>query len=200
MKKKISVGLLVCVAIVLSYFYANVDMNSYIYDRNTETGNYITTGVLCEGETLIQSFVAEESTIDGINVKLSLLGNVNEVVLRYTIVDAQGQELAKAMVSGQELENNKFNLLKIPQIKDTKDDTFTLVFTEENADEQNGISFYLDSVSHEGHELMINGNNAKGTLVARIVCHRFDVETFAVLLGMLMCISVFMRMLYQLFK
>ena len=200
MKKKIAVGLLIVVAIVLSYFYANIDKNSYMYDRDAETETYVSTGVLCEGETLTQSFVAEEDTIDGINIKLSLSGYAKEAVLRYVILDEQAQKLAEATVSGDELENNKFNLLKIPQIKDTKDKRFTLVLAEQNTDEQNGISFYLEPTPQEEHKLTIKGNDTAGTLVARTVCHRFDVETFVVLLGMLTFIVVFMRALYKLFK
>ena len=49
MKKKIVSCLMVCVVIVFAYFYAYIDKNSYIYDRNADTSTFYSTGILTEG-------------------------------------------------------------------------------------------------------------------------------------------------------
>ena len=41
---------------------------------------------------------------------------------------------------------------------------------------------------------------AQGALAARYISHRFDVETFVVLLGFVAFIVIFMKLLYKLFK
>ena len=103
-------------------------------------------------------------------------------------------------MTATELESKKFNVIKIPEIPDTKGKQYTIVLSEENADLQNGVSFYLSPGRQNGQELIIKGNETDATLVTRIICNRFDVETYVVLLGMIVFISTFMKILYKMFK
>lgn len=200
MKKKIVSFLMVAVVVVLSYFYAHIDKNSYIYDRSADTSTFIGTGILEEGEELTQTFIADEDTIDGINLKIYTSGSVKNVVLQYALVDETTGEIFESTVLGSELENNKFNQLDIPIITETEGKTYTLVLSEENSDELNGIGFYVEPGKQGEQELTIKENSTDGTLVTRIICHRFDVETFIVLLAMIAFVVVFMKVLYKLFK
>ncbi len=200
MKKKIISCFVICVVVVLSYFYAHIDKNSYIYNRNADTGIFYSTGILEEGEEVTQSFIAEEDAIDGINIKVSMAGNVEKVVVKYAILDENSKKVFEGSVPAIDLENNKFNLLDVKRISDTKGREYTLVFSEENSDEQNGAAFYLEPARQGEQQLLIKGNETDGTLVLRTVCHRFDVETFVVLLGMILFVVTFMKVLYKLFK
>lgn len=186
--------------IVLSYFYAHIDKNSYIYNKSADTGTFYGTGILRNNEELTQTFIAEEDAIDGINIKVTILGNVENVVLTYALVDGTSKEVCQATISASELENNKFNQLKIPKITETEGKQYTLVLREENSDEQNGVGFYLEPSSRDEQKLVVKDNETDGTLVARVVCHRFDLETFVVMLGMITFIVAFMKVLYKFFK
>ena len=200
MKKKVISCLVVCLVIILSYFYAHIDKNSYIYNRNADTGSFYSTGILLDDEEVTQSFVAEEDCIDGINIKISLSGKVEKVVVRYAILDESSTKLYEGTVPAVRLENNKFNQLEVEKINDTKGKTYTLVLSAENANEQNGVAFYLEPGRYSDQKLMIKGNETDGTLIMRSICHRFDVETFVVLLGMVAFVTGFMKVLYKLFK
>lgn len=200
MKKKIISCLLICVVIVLSYFYAHIDKNSYIYNRNADTGTFYSTGILTDGEQVMQSFVVEEDTIDGINIKVALAGNVEKVVVKYAILDENSEKVYENSIPAIYLESNKFNKLKIEDVTDTNGKTYTLALHEEKSDEQNGVSFYLEPGRQENQQLLIRDNETDGTLVLRTICHRFDVETFMVLLGMIAFVVGFMKVLYKLFK
>ena len=46
----------------------------------------------------------------------------------------------------------------------------------------------------------IKNNDTDGTLVTRIISHRFDVETFIVFLGIVAFVAMFMKVLYKFFK
>ena len=200
MKKKIISCFVICVVIVLSYFYAHIDKNSYIYNRNADTGTFYSTGILEEGEEIMQSFIAEEDAIDGINIKVSMAGNVEKVVVKYAILDENATKLYEGTIPAVQLEGNKFNQLEVEKIEDTKGKTYTLVLSAENANEQNGVAFYLEPGRYFEQKLMIKGNETDGTIVMRSICHRFDVETFVVLLGMVAFVTGFMKVLYKLFK
>ena len=200
MRKKIKSCLLVVVIIVLSVFYAHIDKNTYIYDRNAETDTFYGTGVLERGDELTQSFVVEEDTISGVNIKISYLGDVSNVVLKYAVLDETMNEVSNGAISATKLENNKFNKLKFSEINNVKGKCYTLVLSQENSDDLNGIGFFIEPHVYQDQQLAVRGGVVEGTLVTRIVSHGFDLETFIVLLGMVAFIIMFMKVLYKYFK
>lgn len=200
MKKRVITFVVLCIVIVASYFYAYIDCNSYIYDRNADTGTFYATGVLTEEDRIEQSFKMKENTIDGINIKVSLSGDVRDVVLHCSIFNEEREEVAKTEVAATELQNNKFNQIKFSTVENTREKQYTLVLQVENADGQNGISFYIEPTQQENQRLSVDDNDTMGTLVTRVLTHRFDIETFIVVFGMITFVSVFMKMLYKMFK
>ena len=56
----------------------------------------------------------------------------------------------------------------------------------------------LEKLSHQ--EKWSVNNETQGALAARYISHRFDVETFVVLLGFVAFIVIFMKLLFKLFK
>ena len=200
MRKKIISCLIICVVIVLSYFYAHIDKNSYIYNRNSDTALFYGTGILLNNEEITQTFIAEENVIDGFNIKIATAGNVEKVVLNYSVIDEMSEVVAQAELPANALESNKFNRLEIPTIENTEGKQYTLVLSTENADEQNGVGFYIEPGRRENQQLTIKNNDTDGTLVARIISHRFDMETFVVLLGIILFVVMFMKVLYKFFK
>lgn len=199
MKKKISRAVLIAAILVGAFLYAHVDKNIYLYDRSLESEDFINTGILEEGETLEQTFTMKDEAIDGINLKISAVGNVEDVILQGTLKDAGSNEkVSEFSVAGSEIKNNKINKLKVPKVENTKGKEYTLVLACEGSDGQNGLSFYVTQ-GNVG-KLTVKGNDTNGVLVSRMLCHRFDVETFIVLLGFVAFVYVFMRTLYKLFK
>lgn len=191
---------MIVLVVVLAYFYAHIDKNSYIYDRTSDTGTFYGTGILQDDENLQQSFVAMEDRLDGIYIKVAVSGNVENVILKYELIDTNENTVASGKVVATKLKNNKFNKLKFPQVVETKGKQYTLVLSEENADEQNGIGFYIEPGKKETQKLLVKGNETDGILVTRTFSHQFDVETFVVVLGMIAFIVVFMKVLYKYFK
>lgn len=197
--KKIVSCMVIFVVVVLSFFYAHIDKNSYIYDRNADTGTFYGTGILLEGQTIVQTFVSEEDTIDGINIKVATYGNVEGVFLLCRVLDENNEEVAFVQIKGSDLESNKFNQIAIPSIADTEGKKYTLVLGVENSDDLNGIGFYIAQENKEGQQLTVKDSKVEGTLVTRTISHRFDVETFVVLLGIIVFIVTFMKILYKIF-
>lgn len=200
MKKKMKIIILIFVVAVLAFLYAHIDKNTYLYDRDTPSETYAGTGILKGGEELEQTFVSQEELLDGINIKCTIVGNVDQVVLEYTIRDKQTGKTSGGTVDGAEIKNNKFNSFKIPEISDAKGREYTIELKETGSDEGNGITFYVDSSRQFQDSLTIRGEKTQGALVARTLTHRFDLETFIVLLGFIAFVVGFIRVLYKLFK
>lgn len=200
MKKSIYMIIIGVIILGFSYLYSHIDKNNYIYDRNMDTGSFYGTGLLKDGEEIKQKFFSEDETIDGINVKITKVGNVENVVLHYFLIDEQGETIVEESIAASQLENNKFNQLEIPRVMHAKGKQYTLVLCVENSDEQNGLSFYVVPGEQDNQQLTIMGNEAEGMLAVRIICHRFDTETFVVLLGIFLFIGTFMKRLYKSFR
>ena len=197
-KAIIKTGILSVVVIALAYVYSHVDKNSYLYDRNTDTFNSI--GVLEGNGSIQQTFVAQDKSIDGVNIKVTSVGDVEDVVVHYSLVDKVTGDTVTQKVAAKNLKSNKFNYLELPTVQDAKGKTFTVIFTAENADEENGIIFYTVPVKKTNHKLHVDGEQQEGILAMRTVCHRFDTETFVVLLGIVVFVVLFMRTLYKSFR
>ena len=200
MKKKIGFCVMICIVVVASYFYAHINQNSYLYNRNAETSTFGGTGILLPNEQVMQSFVSGEDSIDGLNLKVALFGNVDKVSLEYRILDEDAKELRCVQVKASQLENNKFNHLPFDTIEDTQNKKYTLVLRVDNSDEQNGIGFYIEPASQNEQQLVIRDTETDGTLVTRVLCYGFDMETFVVLLGMIVFVVGFMKVLFKIFR
>ena len=200
MKKRIVSCLIICAVLVLSFFYSHIEDNTCVYSEDADISTYISTGTLSGDEELTQAFVAQEESIDGIRLKVDLLGNVENVILHYTLLDESLNELYKGTVPATELENQEFNVLKTSKISNASGKKYVLVLSEENSDLQNGVSFHLTPGRPDGEDLMIKGNSTDAALVVEFICNRFDLETYVVLIGMITFIAVFMKVLYKMFK
>ncbi len=201
MKKKLTVILLIAGVLVLAYLYAHIDKNTYLYDRNTDSADLTGTGILEEKEEILQSFTCTEDSVDGINLKATVIGSPENAELQYALIDPEsGEALRQGKIQGLEIENNKFNKLKFPVLKETKGKSYILRLTESGTGEEAGIGFFLSPRGEQGQELRVRGNETRGTLAVRILTHRFDLETFIVLLGIIAFIAGFMKVLYKLFK
>lgn len=199
MKKKIKSIAIALIVIALAFLYAHIDKNTYLYDRNAELESYVQTGVLQEGETISQTFFCREEALDGINLKSTIVGSVDNVLLEYAIIDNETGEITKETAKGTEIKNNKFNEYTFPRINGAKDKSYTLTLSETGTDLSNGVSFYIDSTKAK-ESLSVKGNETQGSLVVRLISHRFDLETFIVLLGFIAFVVVFIKVLYGLFE
>ena len=187
--------------LAFAYLYAHIDKNTYLYDRNTDSADFTGTGILKEGEEITQTFTCPENSLDGINLKATLAGSAEAVKIEYSLTDSEsGEEVRTASVTGSGIKNNKFNKLRFEALEGTKGKNYTLRLKESGTDDMTGISFYLTEGGGDEEKLFIKGNETKGTLNVRTLTHRFDPETFVVLLGIMAFIAGFMGILYRLFK
>ena len=200
MKKKIVSFFIIVAVLLVSYLYSYKDFTTCIYDEATDPSAYIATGTLVGEEQLVQTFSLSEKTFQSFSLKADLIGNVENVVLKYKILDEDQALLREGSVKVSELNDQEWNTVSFSEIENANEKKFTLVLAEENADLQNGISFSLTPLRQEGTELTVKGNATDATLVASFNSNFFDFETFVVLLGMLSFIAAFMKLLFKMFK
>lgn len=201
MKKNLRDIVFAIVVLVFAYLYAHIDKNTYLYDRDTDSSELVGTGILGEKEEIRQSFFCSEDSLDGINLKATLIGNAENVELEYVLIDEESGDVVRAeTIQGIEIKNNKFNKLKFPKLKGTKGKNYTLGLSESGTSAEAGIGFYLSMEERQGQQLTVREKETQGVLAVRLLTHRFDRETFIVFVGIVVFIMGFMNILYKLFK
>ncbi len=198
--KKIKKVMGIIIVLVLAFVYAHIAKPNNIYDKKVDNSEYLSTGVVCEG-SIEQKFVCVEDSLDGVKAKVQVIGDVRDVRVKYSLIDNQiGQSVATGEVSAAEIKPSKFFEFTFDTVKDTRGKEYTIIFENENADENRGIGIFFQPLTQKGTELTISENRTEGTLILKTITDRFDFETFAVLLVFVVYTIVFMKFLYRLFK
>lgn len=184
MKKKILSIVFAIILLAASFWYSHIDKNTYLYEKNMDTSEFVQTGVLEPGDKLTQTFVSREDVLEGINLKMSVSGDVSAVELKCSLINRETGETVSGIIAGEEIKNSRFNRINFNRIEGAEGKQFDLVLEETGSDSLNGISLYTGG----------------GNLIVRTISHRFDMETFAVLLGFEVFIGTFLYALYKLFE
>ena len=200
--KYIKWGFCLFLIIVFAFFYAHVDVKSYIYDRNLDTGDYGVTGIE-SNVSIKQKFISSEKVIKKIQIKGSISGDVsvyNNKMIQYSIEDEKGNLIESHEIALKKFENNQFVELEFDKLNDCKNKELTLVLEESGMKTGVGISFYFTPTIEDGTEFIVNNNQTEGTLVMRTVVHKFDIETFIIVLCFAIYLLLFLKLLYKLFR
>ncbi|MEE0199774.1 MAG: hypothetical protein U0I51_04400 [Muricomes sp.] len=191
------VGLVILVG--FAFIYAHIDKLHAIYNENVDNSTYLNTGILND-VAAEQEFTVTEEKLDGIQIKCATFGERNEVNLEYILTDKDsGDVIRNGNIAGKDVKNNKFLKIMFDPVTGTKGKTYAVSITETGAKENDGVVFYLEN-SQKGTSYTINGEQRDGNLIIRTVHHRFDLETFIMVLFFEVYLLIFMKVMYKLFK
>ena len=201
MKKIIKWAVGIIIVLLFCYGYSHIAKTHMMYDGTIDTSKYMGTGVL--SGKLEQSFVSEEETLDGISIKCSIQGAPADSTVKVTLIDDEtGEEAAHSQRKLKDIKNSKFNVFSFDTLTGCKGKEYTVVVENPDGDVENtlGVGFSYEPKQEKDTALSINGKNTDGTLIAKTVTNRFDIETFCVLVLFILYIVGFIKFLYKLFK
>lgn len=201
-KKTIISDILVCaIIVVFSYMYANIDKMNLLYNKNIDTSQYIATGNM-NSKVLEQTFLCVENSLDGINLKCQVFGDISNVELKYELSENNsGKIVAEGEKPATELKNNQFNKLFFEKkVEHCNDENYKLRIQVVNATDDSGVGFFFVNEKEDKNTLTIGEDEQEGVLVAKTITKRFDLETFVVMIGFVVFIWVFLKWLCKLFK
>lgn len=199
MKKtaKYIIGLIILVG--FAFIYSHINKLHAIYNVDIDNSLYLNTGILY-GETVEQEFTVQEEKLDGVQVKCATFGERVGVTIEYTLLEKEsGTVVGEGVIAGATLKNNKFMKISLENVKNTKGKSYTLALRELGAKENDGVCFYLEN-SQKGTSYTIDGDKRDGTLILKTMSHRFDMETFLIMLFFEAYLLLFMKVMYKLFK
>lgn len=196
--RKVRNIIIIILIVVAAFFYAHIEKNTLVYDKNVDNSQYIATGIT---DRIEQTFVCKEETLDGFRSKCQVVGNVADMKIQYSLVNMKTGEIeAEGIADAAEIKNSKFYFFEFDTVKNCKGNTYKAVLVNEKADKENGIGFFFQPKTEKETSLAVKGDNITGTMVIKTVTDKFDIETFIVLLVFVLYVVVFIRFLYKLFK
>lgn len=202
MKKKIKTIVYAILVVAAAFAYSHIAKTHNIYDKEIDTSQYENTGLLTD-LGVCQKFVSPEEYLDGVRIKTTVLKTAENTKISYSLKDTETGEIkAAGNTEGKLVKNSKFFELPFERVEDCKGRAFELfVSANQKAGDTEGIGFAYEPQTEENTSLTIAGQKSEnGTLVLKTVTHRFDFETFFVLLAFVLYVVLFMRFLYNLFK
>ena len=134
--KKIIITVIV---LAFAFVYAHIAKANDVYDRNIDNSQYQSTGLVQNG-TIEQSFVSVEDTLDGVSVKTQTIGDVTDVVVKYTLEDS-GKIVAEGNVDAKDIKNGKFQKYSFDTVEKCKGKSYRIIFKILNTTENNGVGF-----------------------------------------------------------
>ena len=201
MKKKIKIIIWCIIVVAVAFVYAHIYKTHNIYDKDVDTSAYLSTGII-SSTGIQQQFKTQEEYLDGVRIKCIVSGNTENVIVCYELKELKsGKSVASGKVEAKKAKNSKFLNLPFERVEKTKGKTYEISISLENETEVDGIAFSYEQKTESDTSLTINGEKLKdATLILKTVTHRFDFETFIVLLVFVLYVVLFMRFLYNLFK
>jgi hypothetical protein len=188
------------IIVTVCFAYAHIDKANNIYDTKTDNSSYVSVNIFADSY-ISQTFQCSEDSMDGIAAKIFRNGTSEEGELIYSIQDESGQELTKGGFSINNIKSGKINLIKFSEpIEGSNNKFFTVYFRQKGLAENESLGIYYDPVGEKTGELKVNDEKIEGTMVFRTITHRFDMETFIVVLGFVVYFVLFFKILYRLFS
>ena len=199
MKKRIAYIVLGCILILFIGFYAIVDKNNGIYDKNIDTSQYIAIG-LEKGESIEQTFVSKEDILNAINVKMSVSGQPQDKAVSFELKDDKGDVLVSGNTSLEKMKTGKFFKFAFEEQSGCKGQKYTFVLKIDRCDAGNQVIIYTVPNTEKKAECIVNGEKVDGVMALRTVTHRFDLETFIVTTVFMIYVILFIKWLAKVFK
>ena len=200
MKRYLKIAVITVLIVCSAFLYSYIDKMVMIYDKEFDTSASLNSGIGKEMQ-IEQKFICRENSLDGAGIKCSVVGDVSEIEVYYALKDSkEGKILEEGTVPASEIKDGKMFKFNLNQVSDCKNKEYVWLVRVKNADENAGIGFYYEGKTEENTSLYINGERRDGTLIMKTITHRFDVETFVILLFFIVYIVVFMKFLYKLFR
>ena len=151
--------------ILIAFLYAHIAKSTIIYDETVMEGS---------GRHEYITFVCQEQTIDGIQVKARVLEGSDNSELKIKVTEYETEQvLFEQEIALQELESGKYNKISFTK-EGCKGKTYKLIF--------------------ENSECL-----QEGTVVVKTITEKFDIETFVLFLVLICYIYLFFKFLYRLF-
>lgn len=200
MNRKVKYGIGIIAIMIFCFIYSNVDKMSDMYENKLDNSQYITVQV-DEEHAVEQRFHAAEEKVSGIALKIMLQNVPTKGELVYSLKDAQGKELTQGSLDVNEIKSGRVCKIRFEkEVQVEKGKELSLNLTTSKVEEGKAICLYYEPVKKGGTDLVISDESVEGSLILRTFTHRFDVETFVVVLGFVIYIGLFMKVLYKLFS
>lgn len=191
----------VIILLVAAYFYAHVAKKDLLYDKQVDSSEY-QGYALMDTTSVTQEFGTREQSLDGFYVKLTTAGDISAVDVTLMLSEKEsGEVLAERTIGASTFRSGRFAgfFFDAPAAV-SADHTYVITVSARGTDAYNYIAMYYQKGVEPNTKLRIGTEPIDGTMIARAVTYRFDVETCVISLVIVAFMYGFMKLLYKLFR
>lgn len=163
------------------------------------------TSNLDNGAMVEQTFLCSHNGLRSLEIKVVLSNKENIGDYSWNIEDVEtGQIVASGKINAQSFRTKRalkdgWIQLDFSKIDDSKNRVYKYTM-KSNASEQESIAIYMTDKSEYAQILKVNSEEVTQALIIKMNMQRFNVETFIVMLGLIVYLAVFIRFMYRLFQ
>lgn len=187
MKKKISYAIGICVILILIFLYSFVDKKYPIYDTDIATENYVPCEDIAGDNVVTQEFVSEVDTIKAVSLKCVVNSADADTTMSYALYDKEDNELERHEIKLGQIKSGKFNDFPLDNINNCQGESYVFKLWNQDKSDSSMSVYKTEDIE-------------SGTMVLRVIMHKFDWETFVVVCCFVCYIVFFIRVLYRFFR
>lgn len=191
----------VIAVILLGVIYAIGDWADTIYDANVNGGNYESIKIMDENTKVEQSFKCSYTGFDGFRVRYSLLNRQEPGKYTWQLREKDSQTvIADGDVDFSKMNSKGEYRVKFEKQQGSKNKEYIFSVQAQNVSEDSAITLYKTTAEELADTLTVDGEKAEGSIILKLFCHRFNVETFIVFCGFAVYVVAFIWFMSKLFK
>lgn len=169
-----------------------------IYDMTVDAAAYQNVGEISNGAEIEQEFVVHYNGMNGLLIRTSTWGRSNDKQLTYELVNVKDDSVvAEGKLKISEFVDNDYKEISFPEVKNSKENQYRLTIRGDGVDTGEGISIFTTKKENSAKSLKINGTEQNQALVLKVLAKEFNIKDFIVLIGLLLYVVGFVKLLYK---
>lgn len=139
--------------------------------------------------------------MNGLLIRTSTWGRSNDKQLTYELVNVKDDSVvAEGKLKISEFVDNDYKEISFPEVKNSKENQYRLTIRGDGVDTGEGISIFTTKKENSAKSLKINGTEQNQALVLKVLAKEFNIKDFIVLIGLLLYVVGFVKLLYKFLK
>lgn len=185
------------VVIVGVFFYASQSTSRSLYSTKADASSeYIAIGKANEQLTIIQTFIPDNSSVKQLELLINTASPMGATLnWRLETTDAQQVASGSGVLSSVLNDSKNKVMIDLGQLTVKAGETYVLKLSGPI-----GGVFYQTYSRFSNQTVRVNEQNTTQSLVAKVVYQGLHIQTFAVLLGLITYIVLFMSIMLKLFR
>ena len=198
MKKIVKTIIMILLMVAVGAVHAYGQWKQPVYDTTVDAAEYQNVGEISGTAKIEQEFTAEYNGMNGLFVRTSTWGRVNDSKMTYELVNIKDDSvIAEGVLKVSEVTDNDYKEITFPEVKESKGEEYRFTIAADGINNGEGISIFTTKKAESAEVLKVSGKEQDQALVMKVQAKEFNWEDFIVLIGLQLYVVGFVKLLYR---